>query len=67
MTEVQSGFRSHRRFLVLWLVLRGVRELRKTEKKTPTWPSLMLARHMTVHGGRDSGVRRSIRFRGEVC
>ena len=39
------------------LVVRGVCELRKMEKKSSTWPSWMLARHMSVHGGRDSCVR----------
>ena len=48
---------SQRRFSDLWLVLRGESEIRKREKNISTWPSWMLARHMTVRGERDSGVR----------
>ena len=34
LTEAQEGFRSHRRCSDQWLVLWGVCELRKREKKT---------------------------------
>ena len=34
LTEVQGGLRSHRRCSYQWLVLRGVCDLRKREKKT---------------------------------
>ena len=55
--EAQRGFRSHMRCSDQWLVLRGVCELRKREKKTSYLAFLDVTRHMTVCGGRDCGVR----------
>ena len=58
LTEAQGGFRSHKRCSDQWLVLRGVygRERRRHHNLT----SWMLARHMTVCGGRGCGVRGGI-------
>ena len=40
LMEAQGGFSSHRRCSDQWLVLRGVCELRKREKKTSYWALL---------------------------
>ena len=55
LTEAQGRFWSHR-CSDQWLVLRGVYEGRG-RRRHYTWPSWMLARLMTVCGGRDCGVR----------
>ena len=58
LTEAQGGFRGHRRCSDQWLVMRGVKE--EGEEDIILGPSWMLARHMTVCGGRDCGVRGGI-------
>ena len=54
LTEVQGEFRSGRRCLDQWLVLRDVCQVWKRKKKNSYLvPSWILVRHMTVCGERD--------------
>ena len=55
MTEVQGGFRSGRRCSAQWLVLRGLCEVWKKEKKN-SYLAFLDSKALTVCSVRDCGI-----------